>query len=214
MEKKGNKKSKLKLTIIILAVLIGSIIIGGTFIIYKVGDYAYDAIFKSMMMGQVKQTLGIAEINEELSEEQLQKLDKILGSENLMIEEDGTEQQKSNISQDQQSQEGPSNGKSSTIPEHKKSNRKVTKKELEKAVEKRIDTIMASIPTKDKNAMINLVIKNISHGDLRYLIGLVVDGISEEDLANAKQIALKDFTPEQLEEVKGYYDKYSKLVIQ
>ena len=88
----------------------------------------------------------------------------------------------------------------------------VTTDDIKIAVEQQAKNIAKSIPTKDKSAMLNLVLSNLSSSDINYLMGLALDGVSSSDLAQAKRIAMQSFNEEDLERVKGYYDTYKHLI--
>lgn len=209
----NQKQSRLKRTIIILCTLIGLIIIVGIFSFYTAGNYAYKALFKSMMMQDITETLGTEVVNTKLTEGQLKQLDTILNGENLItapIAPDSTPSQ--NTSEPKSEEAGASNSKSksTSVKQNDTINQNQT---IEEAVDAKVNSMISSIPKKDKNAMMRLIIGNINHNDLGYLVGLVMDGISEQDIKDAKQVAIRSFTPDQLEQVKQYYKQYSGLVL-
>ena len=60
--------------------------------------------------------------------------------------------------------------------------------------------------------MIQLILGNLTSSDISYLAGLVLDEVSGSDISEAKRIAKERFTSTELEQVKGYYDKYKYLI--
>ncbi|MEG0952683.1 MAG: hypothetical protein RSE96_12230, partial [Niameybacter sp.] len=88
----------------------------------------------------------------------------------------------------------------------------VTTDDVRQALEQRAEHILTVVPTKDKNAMMNLVLGNIPMSDINYLMGLASDGLSQGDIQAAKQIAIEKFDDAELETVRGYYYQYKHLL--
>ena len=81
-----------------------------------------------------------------------------------------------------------------------------------KTIEERVKDIVKTIPVRDKNAVMRLIMQNVSSDDIRYLSGLVTDGhVSGSDIAKAKEVALRSFNAEQIKDVQYYYYKYIGL---
>ena len=88
----------------------------------------------------------------------------------------------------------------------------ITTDDVIQIIEDKVQALTKLIPQKDKQAMMNLVLGNVSMADIRYLVSLASDGISGSDIAEAKRIALASFDDAQLEQVRGYYHTYKHLI--
>lgn len=202
-------------------ILIGSILallilLGGAgYLLYdRVSDYFVEETLVSQMTQELIAQTGIdlGEAGRVLTEEEKESFKAILNTKEPSKEE-GAES-----AENVQTQTQRGNTKSSTVEDttmHETANEKtqpVTTDDIKIAVEQQAKNIAKSIPTKDKSAMLNLVLSNLKSSDINYLMGLVLDGVSSSDLAQAKRIAMQSFNEEDLERVKGYYDTYKHLI--
>lgn len=87
-----------------------------------------------------------------------------------------------------------------------------TTHELKQALEEQAQAIISQVPAKDRTAMTNLIVSNLSMSEITYLAGLALDGVSSADIAIAKQTALDKFDTQELEVVRGYYYRYRYLI--
>lgn len=198
-----SKKAKIILAVIIAILAIG---LGGAWITYdKVTDYVITNLFESILVEDLT-AQGLLDENGDIT---------------FPVEGDvSTEQTSGEVANseehtpsDEQEAEGVE-GQVPTPEEDTPSDTTPTPSPSISAqdIQDRVKEIVKSIPTKDKTAMMKLVTQNISSSDIRYLSGLVSDGsISGADMAAAKQVALRSFNEEQLEDVKYYYSKYIGL---
>lgn len=198
-----SKKAKIILAVIIAILAIG---LGGAWITYdKVTDYVITNLFESILVEDLT-AQGLLDENGDIT---------------FPVEGDvSTEQTSGKVANseehtpsDEQETEGVE-GQVPTPEEDAPSDTTPTPSPSMSAqdIQDRVKEIVKSIPTKDKTAMMKLVTQNISSSDIRYLAGLVSDGsISGADMAAAKQVALRSFNEEQLEDVKYYYSKYIGL---
>lgn len=202
-------------------ILIGStlallILLGGAgYLLYdRVSAYFVEETLVSQMTQELIAQTGIdlGEAGRVLTEEEKESFKAILNTKEPSKEE-GAESAENVQTQTQQG-----NTESSTVEDttkHETANEKtqpVTTDDIKIAVEQQAKNIAKSIPTKDKSAMLNLVLSNLTSSDLNYLMGLALDGVSSSDLAQAKRIAMQSFNEEDLERVKGYYDTYKHLI--
>ncbi|MFR0779333.1 MAG: hypothetical protein ACLSH8_06965 [Zhenhengia sp.] len=203
-------------------ILIGSILallilLGGAgYLLYdRVSAYFVEETLVSQMTQELIAQTGIdlGEAGRVLTEEEKESFKAILNTKEPSKEE-GAESAENVQTQTQQG-----NTNSSTVEDttkmHETANEKtqpVTTDDIKIAVEQQAKNIAKSIPTKDKSAMLNLVLSNLSSSDINYLMGLALDGVSSSDLAQAKRIAMQSFNEEDLERVKGYYDTYKHLI--
>jgi len=202
-------------------ILIGSILallilLGGAgYLLYdRVSAYFVEETLVSQMTQELIAQTGIdlGEAGRVLTEEEKESFKAILNTKEPSKEE-GAESAENVQTQTQQG-----NTNSSTVEDttkHETANEKtqpVTTDDIKIAVEQQAKNIAKSIPTKDKSAMLNLVLSNLSSSDLNYLMGLALDGVSSSDLTEAKRIAMQSFNEEDLERVKEYYDTYKHLI--
>ena len=202
-------------------ILIGSILallilLGGAgYLLYdRVSAYFVEETLVSQMTQELIAQTGIdlGEAGRVLTEEEKESFKAILNTKEPSKEEGAESAENVHI----QTQQGNTN--SSTVEDttmHETANEKtqpVTTDDIKIAVEQQAKNIAKSIPTKDKSAMLNLVLSNLSSSDLNYLMGLALDGVSSSDLAQAKRIAMQSFNEEDLERVKEYYDTYKHLI--
>lgn len=202
-------------------ILIGSILallilLGGAgYLLYdRVSAYFVEETLVSQMTQELIAQTGIdlGEAGRVLTEEEKESFKAILNTKEPSKEE-GAESAENVQTQTQQGNTNSSTVEDTTM--HETANEKiqpVTTDDIKIAVEQQAKNIAKSIPTKDKSAMLNLVLSNLSSSDLNYLMGLALDGVSSSDLAQAKRIAMQSFNEEDLERVKGYYDTYKHLI--
>ncbi len=198
-------------SILALLILLG----GAGYLLYdRVSDYFVEETLVSQMTQELIAQTGIdlGEAGRVLTEEEKESFKAILNTKEPSKEEGAESAEKVQI----QTQQGNTN--SSTVEDttmHETANEKtqpVTTDDIKIAVEQQAKNIAKSIPTKDKSAMLNLVLSNLSSSDINYLMSLALDGVSSSDLAQAKRIAMQSFNEEDLERVKGYYDTYKHLI--
>lgn len=202
-------------------ILIGSILallilLGGAgYLLYdRVSAYFVEETLVSQMTQELIAQTGIdlGEAGRVLTEEEKESFKAILNTKEPSKEE-GAESAENVQTQTQQGNTNSSTVEDTTM--HETANEKtqpVTTDDIKIAVEQQAKNIAKSIPTKDKSAMLNLVLSNLSSSDINYLMGLALDGVSSSDLAQAKRIAKQSFKEEDLERVKGYYDTYKHLI--
>lgn len=202
-------------------ILIGSILallilLGGAgYLLYdRVSAYFVEETLVSQMTQELIAQTGIdlGEAGRVLTEEEKESFKAILNTKEPSKEE-GAESAENVQTQTQQGNTNSSTVEDTTM--HETANEKtqpVTTDDIKIAVEQQAKNIAKSIPTKDKSAMLNLVLSNLSSSDINYLMGLALDGVSSSDLTEAKRIAKQSFKEEDLERVKGYYDTYKHLI--
>lgn len=202
-------------------ILIGSILallilLGGAgYLLYdRVSAYFVEETLVSQMTQELIAQTGIdlGEAGRVLTEEEKESFKAILNTKEPSKEE-GAESAENVQTQTQQGNTNSSTVEDTTMHETaKEKTQPVTTDDIKIAVEQQAKNIAKSIPTKDKSAMLNLVLSNLSSSDINYLMGLALDGVSSSDLAQAKRIAMQSFNEEDLERVKGYYDTYKHLI--
>lgn len=202
-------------------ILIGSILallilLGGAgYLLYdQVSAYFVEETLVSQMTQELIAQTGIdlGEAGRVLTEEEKESFKAILNTKEPSKEE-GAESAENVQIQTQQGNTNSSTVEDTTMHETaKEKTQPVTTDDIKIAVEQQAKNIAKSIPTKDKSAMLNLVLSNLTSSDLNYLMGLALDGVSSSDLAQAKRIAMQSFNEEDLERVKGYYDTYKHLI--
>ncbi|MFQ9696910.1 MAG: hypothetical protein ACLRY5_08785 [Zhenhengia sp.] len=197
----------------ILALLI---LLGGTgYLLYdRVSAYFVEETLVSQMTQELIAQTGIdlGEAGRVLTEEEKESFKAILNTKEPSKEE-GAESAENVQTQTQQGNTNSSTVEDTTMHETaSEKTQPVTTDDIKIAVEQQAKNIAKSIPTKDKSAMLNLVLSNLTSSDINYLMGLALDGVSSSDLAQAKRIAMQSFNEEDLERVKGYYDTYKHLI--
>lgn len=202
-------------------ILIGSILallilLGGAgYLLYdRVSAYFVEETLVSQMTQELIAQTGIdlGEAGRVLTEEEKESFKAILNTKETSKEE-GAESAEHVQTQTQQGNTNSSTVEDTTMHETaSEKTQPVTTDDIKIAVEQQAKNIAKSIPTKDKSAMLNLVLSNLSSSDINYLMGLALDGVSSSDLAQAKRIAMQSFNEEDLERVKGYYDTYKHLI--
>lgn len=202
-------------------ILIGSILallilLGGAgYLLYdRVSDYFVEETLVSQMTQELIAQTGIdlGEAGRVLTEEEKESFKAILNTKEPSKEE-GAESAENVQIQTQQGNTNSSTVENTTMHETaKEKTQPVTTDDIKIAVEQQAKNIAKSIPTKDKSAMLNLVLSNLTSSDINYLMGLALDGVSSSDLTEAKRIAMQSFNEEDLERVKEYYDTYKHLI--
>lgn len=227
MKKKNNKKIIIMVIVTLIILGIGA---GIGFVYLKTSDKMVSYVLTDLLEAEVAKGLG-----EEIGDEIVISDPKIL--ENLGISLSSLEQEAeesinsvvinngsdTNVTaatdgevvttdQKESTETNASNGEASNSNSQNSKPIKVSKKQLEKAIEKKVETVTSQVPVSDKTNMTNLVLKYIDKSDVSYLTSLMLDGVSSEDLAIAKQIAKKSFPEEAMDDVYNYYKKYAGLV--
>lgn len=198
-------------SILALLILLG----GAGYLLYdRVSAYFVEETLVSQMTQELIAQTGIdlGEAGRVLTEEEKESFKAILNTKEPSKEE-GAESAENVQTQTQQGNTNSSTVEDTTM--HETANEKtqpVTTDDIKIAVEQQAKNIAKSIPTKDKSAMLNLVLSNLTSSDINYLMGLALDGVSSSDLTEAKRIAKQSFKEEDLERVKGYYDTYKHLI--
>lgn len=192
-------------SIVVTLLLVGLV---ACYLIYdKAGAYLMEETLVSQMTQEIIAQTGInlGEAGRVLTEEEIESFKSVLNTE-------GKDKQESTPKDTGNKTQSETNQKVETIKGPTKENKPVTTDDLKIAVQKQAKEIANSIPNKDKSAMLNLVISNLSSSDINYLMSLVLDGVSSSDLTEAKRIAKERFSQDELERVKGYYDAYEYLL--
>lgn len=198
-------------SILALLILLG---VAGYLLYDRVSAYFVEETLVSQMTQELIAQTGIdlGEAGRVLTEEEKESFKAILNTKETSKEE-GTESAENVQTQTQQGNTNSSTVEDTTMHETaKEKTQPVTTDDIKIAVEQQAKNIAKSIPTKDKSAMLNLVLSNLKSSDLNYLMGLALDGVSSSDLAQAKRIAMQSFNEEDLERVKEYYDTYKHLI--
>lgn len=198
-------------SILALLILLG---VAGYLLYDRVSAYFVEETLVSQMTQELIAQTGIdlGEAGRVLTEEEKESFKAILNTKETSKEE-GAESAENVQTQTQQGNTNSSTVEDTTMHETaKEKTQPVTTDDIKIAVEQQAKNIAKSIPTKDKSAMLNLVLSNLSSSDINYLMGLALDGVSSSDLAQAKRIAMQSFNEEDLERVKGYYDTYKHLI--
>ena len=198
-------------SILALLILLG----GAGYLLYdRVSAYFVEETLVSQMTQELIAQTGIdlGEAGRVLTEEEKESFKAILNTKETSKEE-GAESAENVQTQTQQGNTNSSTVEDTTMHETaKEKTQPVTTDDIKIAVEQQAKNIAKSIPTKDKSAMLNLVLSNLTSSDINYLMGLALDGVSSSDLTEAKRIAKQSFKEEDLERVKGYYDTYKHLI--
>lgn len=217
---------KKKITIIISCCLVSVLLIGGitAYKVYdKAGDYVLQKTFDSQVQKDFLDQTGIdlGESGRVLTEQELEVVQALfLGNDEVgQQRQSGQEQdvkqetlQEQKVPQGQQTQQSnPVQSLHSDKPSLDFS-KPVTTDDVRVALEDRVGYILSVVPSKDKNAMMNLVLGNVPMSDINYLASLASDGISSGDVQEAKRIAIERFDTEELEIARTYYYKYKHLL--
>ena len=161
-------------------ILIGSILallilLGGAgYLLYdRVSAYFVEETLVSQMTQELIAQTGIdlGEAGRVLTEEEKESFKAILNTKEPSKEE-GAESAENVQTQTQQGNTNSSTVEDTTM--HETANEKtqpVTTDDIKIAVEQQAKNIAKSIPTKDKSAMLNLVLSNLSSSDINYLMG-------------------------------------------
>ena len=195
------KKKKIARSIVIcllVLVLVGS---GIAYTVYnKAGDYLLQETIGNQVETSFIQATGVdlSESGRVLNEEEREKVETLLKAVDKVAASAG---------------EGKEVDKTTEKVEGElHSSKQMTTDEVKEKLETQVTHVIKKIPAKDKNAMINLVLSNLSMSDISYLASLAADGVSGSDIAEAKRIALRSFSKEEIERVRDYYYEYSYLI--
>ena len=201
------KKSKKKITIIIvICFIILSIGIGAGIIYLKTSDKMVNYLITDMLEAEVAKGLG-----ETLGDEVIISDPKVIENLGLTLPSLDKEAGSTSSVDASKLEQGKSDeSKEETVEEIQPV--KVSKKELEEAIENKVESVTSQVTVSDKTAMTNLILKYVDKSDINYLAGLMLDGVSAEDIAIAKQIARESFPEEAMDEVYSYYKKYAGLI--
>ena len=217
---------KKKITIIISCCLVSVLLIGGitAYKVYdKAGDYVLQKTFDSQVQKDFLDQTGIdlGESGRVLTEQELEVVQALfLGNDEAgQQRQSGQEQDvKQETLQEQKVPQGQQTQQSNPVQSlhcDKPSldfSKPVTTDDVRVALEDRVGYILSVVPSKDKNAMMNLVLGNVPMSDINYLASLASDGISSGDVQEAKRIAIERFDTEELEIARTYYYKYKHLL--
>ncbi|MEG0848163.1 MAG: hypothetical protein RSF92_13495 [Niameybacter sp.] len=219
---------KKKVAMIIGSCTLGLLLVGGgiAYSVYRgASDYVIKKAFDSEIKKEFIQQTGIdlSESARVLTLEEVEQVQILFQGGNGQVEsntESNTESSTaSSTSSSTSSPKGDAEAKDT--PQTKGSvgrkpsldfTKPVTTDDVRQALEQRAEHILTVVPTKDKNAMMNLVLGNIPMSDINYLMGLASDGLSQGDIQAAKQIAIEKFDDAELETVRGYYYQYKHLL--
>lgn len=207
----NHKKSKWKKISIILLVMI-MMLIGIGLVGYNIAsDYLASSMLKSYLTTEIDKVMV----------ESTPEGEKPIGLDEMRLG-DLLEQEKSKVAAGKQEEQVTTEGegeqaKESTTATAPTKQPSVLESYVEKlgpeaTLEDVVQDITSSIPSKDKQQMMGLVLGNLSGGDMQYLMGLVSDGISGQDLAEAKALAYSRFNDEDIALVKGFYEKYQFVI--
>lgn len=214
---------KKKVWVITLSIAAMLLLLGGAgayFAYNQVGDYFITQTMTSELTKELVEQTGIdlSETGRVLTEEEIERFQSVLNTKEDIAQTETTQvdtTQQIRPAEDKPVEVKPAETKSdkpSRVTEPSKTSQKVTTDDLRAAVKKQAEQITSVVPHKDKSAMLNLVVSNLTSSDINYLVGLVLDGVSSSDLAEAKRIAKERFSSHELEQVRGYYDTYKHLL--
>lgn len=219
---------KKKIAIIVSCCLLAILVIGGmaAYTIYdKAGDYVLQKTFDSQVQKDFLEQTGIdlTESGRVLTEEELEVVQALFlgnggeGQKGVVgVQQQPSQEQKVPQSESSSKEQGAeTNNKVQETQSNKPTldfSKPITTDDVRVALEDRVGHILSVVPTKDKNAMMNLVLGNIPMSDINYLARLAADGISSGDIQEAKRIAIERFDTEELETAKTYYYKYKHLL--
>lgn len=195
------KKKKIARSIVIcllVLVLVGS---GIAYTVYnKAGDYLLQETIGNQVETSFIQATGVdlSESGRVLNEEEREKVETLLKAVDKVAASAGEGKEVDKTTEDVEGEPHTS--------------KQMTTDEVKEKLETQVTQVIKKIPAKDKNAMINLVLSNLSMSDMSYLASLAADGVSGSDIAEAKRIALRSFSKEEIERVRDYYYEYSYLI--
>lgn len=195
------KKKKIARSIVIcllVLVLVGS---GIAYTVYnKAGDYLLQETIGNQVETSFIQATGVdlSESGRVLNEEEREKVETLLKAVDKVAVSAGEGKEVDKTTEDVEGEPHTS--------------KQMTTDEVKEKLETQVTQVIKKIPAKDKNAMINLVLSNLSMSDMSYLASLAADGVSGSDIAEAKRIALRSFSKEEIERVRDYYYEYSYLI--
>lgn len=195
------KKKKIARSIVIcllVLVLVGS---GIAYTVYnKAGDYLLQETIGNQVETSFIQATGVdlSESGRVLNEEEREKVETLLKAVDKVAASAGEGKEVDKTTEDVEGEPHTS--------------KQMTTDEVKEKLETQVTQVIKKIPAKDKNAMINLVLSNLSMSDISHLASLAADGVSGSDIAEAKRIALRSFSKEEIERVRDYYYEYSYLI--
>lgn len=212
---------KKKILIIIVSILVTLVVVGGSigYLTYdKLSTYLVEETLVSQMMQEILVQAGIdlSEAGRVLTEEEIESFKSVLNTKDI-----GKEANTSSVEVGEEKEiiNNKSNQSESTATPKKEmqqaihgAKQPITTNDLKDTLEQQAKKVASSIPSKDKNAMLNLVLSKLTSSDISYLTSLVLDGVSSSDLSEAKRIAKERFSASELEQVKGYYYQYNHLI--
>lgn len=132
-------------------------------------------------------------------------------TENNQIVQNETDQQKQNNSVEESN--NASEKKDEVPPEPKQSIETAEKQAKPKeapVTTKQIEELKHSVTVQDRVKASGLVLKRLDMEDIKKLMGMLDGGVTKEEKEQAKQIVYKEFTPEEIKEIKELYNKYTK----
>lgn len=207
---KNRKSIKVVFICLLVLILVGS---GIAYTVYsKAGDYLLQETIGSQIETGFIQATGVdlSESGRVLSEEEVEKVETLLkAAQKIANASQATQEQSESIEEDEDTVSTTIDKSSSSKAQKDK---QMTTDEAKEKLQTQATQVIKKIPAKDKNAMINLVLSNISMSDISYLASLATDGVSGSDIAEAKRIALRSFSKEEIERVRDYYYAYSYLI--
>lgn len=195
------KKKKIARGVVICLLVL---VLVGSGIAYTVYNKASDYLLQETIGNQVENSFAeatgvdLSESGRILSEEEREKVEPLLKAVEKVADSSGEAKEADKTTKD--------------VVGGLHSSKQMTTDEVKEKLEKQVTQVIKKIPTKDKNAMINLVLSNLSMSDISHLASLAADGISGSDIAEAKGIALRSFSKEEIERVRDYYYEYSYLI--
>lgn len=195
------KKKKIARSIVIcllVLVLVGS---GIAYTVYnKAGDYLLQETIGNQVETSFAQATGVdlSESGRVLNEEEREKVETLLKAVDKVAASSGEGKAVDKTTEDVEGEPHTS--------------KQMTTDEVKEKLETQVTQVIKKIPAKDKNTMVNLVLSNLSMSDMSHLASLAADGVSGSDIAEAKRIALRSFSKEEIERVRDYYYEYSYLI--
>ncbi len=194
---------KKKILIIIVSILVTLVVVGGSigYLTYdKLSTYLVEETLVSQMMQEILVQAGIdlSEAGRVLTEEEIESFKSVLNTKDIGKEANTSSVE---VGEEKEMQQATHEAK-----------QPITTNDLKDTLEQQAKKVASSIPSKDKNAMLNLVLSKLTSSDISYLTSLVLDGVSSSDLSEAKRIAKERFSASELEQVKGYYYQYNHLI--
>lgn len=209
------KGAKIIVSIVILIFVIGA---GSIYILYdKASNYIIEETLTKQMTKELIEKTGIdlSESGRVLTPEETERFKSVLNTKQDIASEQVKEaatSEKSALPDDTQTPSQPVKEAKPSKEVVSDAPKQVTTDDLKGAIKQQAEAITRVVPSQDKSAMLKLVLSNLTSNDISYLTSLVLDGVSSSDIAEAKRIAKERFSSHELEQVKGYYDKYKHLI--